>query len=1034
MADPVGEDGWLSLVDEASRTASDLEQRIGVVELYKRSIAAEPWSLKLWLAYCEWVWSLYTDCQTADAGWPEDEQVLGQELFSLDTALDVWQQGAQATQYRLNDSSELWNRWISIELEQLSKSPTRENVERVRKLFLDRLQIPQDGWDKTSQMFSTFITKYDEASWERTMVQAAKLAEDAKNLYAKREKHETELESARSTGDIDAEKAIMIDYLDWESKHARMKPKKGVLMSPLVLVVALYERALASTLGSDPAIWQDYIVFLGQHTQAHLPTVLSVIARAIQHCPWSGNLWARYIITAESEKLSYSDIESIKHAATNTRDLDRDGMDGVVEVYIAWCGYLTRRASLPGASDEDIDVAEMGLHTALESVRDWGQRLHGKKDYKGDPEFRIERLMTQYLTQKGSVAEARGYWQRLVETHASSYEFWQRYYLWEMTVHGTNSPPTLATAVLNRAVHQQSLDWPEKLMEVYVQHCMVYADAKSLLTAMDTVHWLSKAVARRREKEAAEAAALYAQQQPAAVELADQSPGTSKRKREAALDEVDGTANKKVKNVEQEVDQEAQQEQHLKRDRENTTVLITNLPAQVTQTKVRQYFKEYGHINSVTVKIESDGQSSTALIEFRSNEDVQSALIRDGKYFGDKQIKVEAATGLTLYVTNYPPAADDAYICDLFKNCGEVFSIRWPSLKYNTHRRFCYVTFRTQAAAAAATKMDDQVLPGGFRLNALYSDPSRKKAREGAITEGRELHVTSVDNSLAEEDLKTIFAKYGAVEAVRLLKTMAGESKGVAFIVFKEKEDATAALALDKTKMKSKIMTVEISTGKNFKPTATSKGVSASPAPDVDGNSEASPSATPDSPTNTHTQQGPSKTEISDRTIALMNIPDTVNDARIRAIAEPFGSIVKLVLRPDHQGAIVEYADTMSAGRAALGLENYEITPGRRLRTGGTKDLFREKGEVKIDRVQIGPGKKPPGSYIKPSAPVRRPGAGGRGGLGTKRGLGYTAAKPNGPPGSSAGVGGPNGNSNTDEDVTPKSNADFKAMLLSGAK
>ena len=42
MSDPVGEDGWLALVDEASRTAGDLEQRVGVVELYKRAIAAEP--------------------------------------------------------------------------------------------------------------------------------------------------------------------------------------------------------------------------------------------------------------------------------------------------------------------------------------------------------------------------------------------------------------------------------------------------------------------------------------------------------------------------------------------------------------------------------------------------------------------------------------------------------------------------------------------------------------------------------------------------------------------------------------------------------------------------------------------------------------------------------------------------------------------------------------------------------------------------------------------------------------------------------
>jgi RNA recognition motif-containing protein len=1010
-----------------------LEQRVGVVELYKRSIAAEPWSLKLWLAYCEWVWSLYTDCQTADAGWPEEEQLLGQELFTLETALDVWQQGAQATQYRLNDSNELWNRWMSIELELLSKSPTRENIERIRNLFLDRLQVPQAAWDETSQMFSTFITKYDEPSWESTMVQASKLAEQAKALYAKREKHEMDLE--RAAGDIEAQRAVMRDYLDWESKQARMKPKKGASPSPLILVVALYERALSSTLGSDPAVWQDYIVFLGQNSQAHLPSVLSVVARATQHCPWSGTLWARYILTAEAEKLSYSDIESIKHAATNTRELDRDGMGGVVEVYIAWCGYLTRRAAPPGASDEDIDVAEMGLHAALESVQDWGQRLHGKKDYKGDPLFRIERIMIHYLTQKGSAAEARGYWKRLAETHSHGWEFWQRYYIWEMTVNPANTPPTLATQVLNEAVHQQSLDWPEKMMEVYVRHCNIYTDANQLLSAMDTVHWLSKNVAKRREKEAAEAAALYAQQQPSAEQAAGESPGASKRKRETGSDEADGIASKKLKGDEQEVDQEALREQHLKRDRENTSVLVTNLPAEVTQTKVRHYFKDYGHINSITVKTEQDGLSSTALIEFRSNEDVLSALIRDGKYFADKQISVMPATGLTLYVTNYPPAADDAYIRNLFKDCGEIFSIRWPSLKYNTHRRFCYVTFRTQAAAAAATQMNGQMLPGGFKLSALYSDPSRKKAREGPIAEGRELHVTSLDTSLNEEDLKAVFSKYGPVEAVRLLRTLGGESKGAAFIVFEKKDDATAALALDKTKLKSRVITVEVSTGKNFKPTATSKGASASPAPDADGDSVMSPSPAPEYHTNTHAHHCPSVTDIANRTMTLINIPDTVNDARVRAIAEPFGNIVKLVLRPDHQGAIIEYTDAASAGRAALGLENYEIAPGRRLRTGGMKDLLGERDEIKTDRVQIGQGKKTQGNYsLPPIAPVRRPGPGGRGGLGTKRGLGYPAAKPADPSGSSAGAGGVQGNGRADGNVAPKSNADFKAMFLNGGK
>ena len=319
-----------------------------------------------------------------------------------------------------------------------------------RQIFLDRLQTPHNGWDETAQIFSSFLTQHDEASYESTMVEMTKLAERAKDLYALRESREQKLQWALETRDIETQRLEIRDYLDWESKQVRIKPKKGKEASPLILCVALYERALSSTaLGFDPYIWQDYIVLLGQHQQAQtsLPTILSVIQRATIHCPWSGALWARYMLTAETERLPHSDIEAIKHAATNS-NLDRDGMGNVVEVYIAWCGYLTRRASRDGASEEDVDVAEMGLHTALESVRDWGQRLHGK-EYKGDPLFRIERIMIQYLTQKSAILEARNYWKILITTHADSYEFWQQYYLWEMTVRILESPPSHATEVFD---------------------------------------------------------------------------------------------------------------------------------------------------------------------------------------------------------------------------------------------------------------------------------------------------------------------------------------------------------------------------------------------------------------------------------------------------------------------------------------------------------------------------------------------------------------------------------------------------------
>lgn len=1035
MPDPVGEDGWLALVDEASRTAGDLEMRVSVVELYKsRALVAEPWSIKLWLAYCEWFWSLHTDCQNGDAGWPKEEQEVGQELFPRRLAMDIWQQGALATQYRIHDSHELWDRWVMIELAHLEQNPTREQIARLRQLYLIRLQIPHATWEQTSQMFSSFLTRWEEPTWEATMVEVTNLSRQARQLFENREEHELKLKRAVESGDAEAVKSRMLDYLAWESIQQHKKRKPGERGSPMVLLVALYERALAGTsLGLDPTVWEEYIIFLTRNklraADNQLPRVLSVVPRATNHCPWSGALWARYILSAEAESLPFCDMEIIKHRATNSRELDRAGMASVIEFYTAWGGYLKRLTENARATDDDRDIADMGLPTAIEDVRQWGIRLAGAEQWGGDPLFRLEHIFIEHLTRKGAYEDARTQWKYLMNTTAADgFEFWQQYYLWEMVVRGPTGSVYRATEVLTHSINRRTLDWPEKMMEIYQRHCNNYEQVETLLKAMGVMNKVNRNIANRRRKEAEDAAVANAQQQiQAQTEPCDEneSSGASKRKRDVATDDSEAGARKKAKSV----DQDASQEQHLKRDRENTTILVENLPPDVTATKFRQYLKEYGHLNNVTLRTEADNQSATGMAEFSTYDEAQSALLRDGKFFGDRQIRVTPGTGLTLYVTNYPPTADEAYLRDLFKDCGEIFSIRWPSLKVNSHRRFCYVAFRTTAAAAAATKLDGQSLGGAYKLVAKYSDPPNKQKRQGALAEGRELHVTSIDLDIGQGELEKLFSKYGKVERVNLLTKPSGQSKGAAFVSFAKKEEAVAALDLDKTKLKSRILNVEMAGFKNYKPTATTfgKGSSASPVPD--GDSVMSPSPASESHTNSHAQHAPGS-GTSDRTVCLLNIPDTVNDARVRAITELYGEILKLSLRLDHQGAIIEYADAVSAGRAALALENHEIVPGRKLRTGGLKDLFAAKQETRTDRIQTGQAKKAAGGLMQPAAPVRRPvGPGGRGGLGQKRGLGFGGPKTSDANSTQATGQEKAGN---EEAKKPKTNADFKAMFVSG--
>lgn len=159
------------------------------------------------------------------------------------------------------------------------------------------------------------------------------------------------------------------------------------------------------------------------------------------------------------------------------------------------------------------------------------------------------------------------------------------------------------------------------------------------------------------------------------------------------------------------------------------------------------------------------------------------------------------------------------------------------------------------------------------------------------------------------------------------------------------------------------------------------------------------------------------------RTLGLMNVPDTVNDSRIRAIAEPFGPLVKIVLRPDREGAIVEFMDVRAAGKASLELEGHEIAPGRRIRVGTANDVLKRNGPS-----VSGPVKPQTTKTLMPqiAGPIKRPtqpGAGRRGGLGFKRGGSVASARSDEPHEKAQGA---------TEQKPQKTNDDFRAMFSNG--
>ncbi|CAK7268534.1 Splicing factor [Sporothrix epigloea] len=1093
---PVGEDSWLDYIEQHRRSTNGLEQRIHVIELYRSAVNAEPGSIRVWIAYCDYFWSLYFECMQRSgsvASWPQDEQLAAADIFSLDAALHLWSEGHEATKYRLSDSHELWNRWIALERDLLDRTRTAEGVRRITHLYRNRLMVPHAAWDNTSSSFSSFLSEYCPAAYEETMRAVTEQSRTAKSVYEKRDHLEMALRAAIRSGDEQAHREAMAKYMSWEV--ANTFAERSDKITAMRVALGLFARALTSIFKTDDTVWTDLVVFVsklhndfGDGTNSDeefarlLPNSLDILQRAVQHCPWSGALWARYIVAGEQSSLSFSDMERIKHAATNS-SLDRDGMAAVVDMYAAWCGYLRRRAIDPNASDESVDLADSGLVAALEAVQVWGERRFGKA-FQGDPNYRLERIMIYHLTEKhGAIDEAREHWEKLAnkELLVHDYSFWLNYYLWEMNLfqsqkgNGRSSTPAPAprmsrtpsrpASILQRALQNPHLNWPERIMEIYVQHCNDFESSDVLRNALDDVHSLQKHIAQQRK----EAAAAQAPQEEAYPRVQAEAPTSAqpanhqvlqhshddsnagvKRKWEATnTEEAYESATKKPKSENGISPIDGPKQQSLRRDRENTSVFVSNLPQDVTSTKVRQYFREYGHVNNMQLKREDSGKSVVALVEFRSVEDVQSALIRDGKYFGDHCISVRAATGITLYVTNFPPSADDAFLHELFDGCGSIFGIRWPSLKYNAHRRFCYVSFRDAESAARATKLDGQMLENKYKLSVKYSDPTAKKARDGATDEGREVHVKNLPLDADEQTIEKVFAKHGTVERVRLLRNIAGRSRGSAFVVMRTKAEAEQAIQeLDQVKMGSQILAVEISLPTNSRPSARETSVAAESVDSGGAGDDA-----PDGAEGDHTRdQDAVKEALRNRTFALLGIPDTVNISRVRALLKPHGHITKLVLRADHGGAIVEFADAATAGKAQLALEGAQLDQ-HALRTGTVAQLFKEKAQVRTDRLD-GPAARPPPPKPAPSLTassdvpvpslssisaaaaslvpprVKRPVLGGKG---AKRGVEITvpvstATKAN----SEATANGTASTAaNSEHGPVKKSNAEFRSLFLS---
>ncbi|KAG1772332.1 hypothetical protein EDD22DRAFT_429843 [Suillus occidentalis] len=819
----VPDDIWLPLID-AKTVASDVNTPEGALEVLDVYSKAE--SDYMSFSILQKHLGFLVDRHEYFSGLEVEPDNLG-ELFS-----DAWTREAMSIVVSkgagdISQSHVLWDQYYNWELEILEKASTDEKpllINGIEENLLARLQQPHANHQDTYQSYSSFTTAHKPASeYESLLISASKLRPRAIKAYEKREASEMALAAAGHSLDAYA------TYIAAERR--RRDPDYFILCG-------LYERGLAEAsrrqfageLGAERTLqmfWVGYIDFTNSQGQS-----VELWQRATRSAPGSGEVWARYIRflerVQESEinegEMDASKNENIEAAYTRalsttlfTRGRKSDAevdADQIVPLVLARAG-AEKRAVEAGRADGD------GLTTLIKVVED-GITMVRQASNSGDPRFRLEKFLSEFYLSLADVPDAAvQLWASTAAHYRSSWAAWVAY-----------------TDVLIRTDHHdlarktfqdmstKNLDYPEALWDAWHNFEHAHGSLSSLEEAINKITQAGAQLETRRAREAekayAAAAVQYAEQQAASVpavsvpatgatqgsalvvneamdvDISAPADTKGKRKAEEELPVTETSGGKKPRLETPPVS--------LKRDRENCTVFVADLPSEATEADLKALFKDCGDIRDI--KFTRMPETLVATVEFYDRGSVPAALTKDKKRIHETEIGVHLAWRSTLYITNFPEKFDDTSIRDLFGQYGLIFDVRWPSKKFKATRRFCYLQYTSPSSAERALELHGRELEPDRAISVLISNPERKKERSDADANERELYVAGLSKFATKEDLRKVFETYGPIKEIRLAEDKSGQPKGFAFIDFESEMDARAALAANNHELKNRRIAV----------------------------------------------------------------------------------------------------------------------------------------------------------------------------------------------------------------------------------
>ncbi|KAH9966777.1 polyadenylate binding protein [Russula dissimulans] len=314
-----------------------------------------------------------------------------------------------------------------------------------------------------------------------------------------------------------------------------------------------------------------------------------------------------------------------------------------------------------------------------------------------------------------------------------------------------------------------------------------------------------------------------------------------------------------------------------------------------------------------------------------------------------------------IFIKNLDDAIDNKALHDTFAAFGNVLSCKVATDEQGRSRGYGYVHYETAEAAETAIKAVNGMLLNDKKVYVGHhiSRKERQSKLEEIRSQFTNLYVKNIDSEVTQDEFVELFAKYGTVTSAVVQFDDEGRSKGFGFVNFEAHEEAQAAVdGLNDFEYKGKKLFVSRAQKKAEREDELRKTYEAAK------------------------QEKMSKYQGVN--LYIKNLEDDIDDEKLRAEFEPFGTITSCKVMCDEKGTskgfgFVCFSSPDEATKAVADMNNKIIgTKPLYVSLAQRREVRRQQLESQIAqrnqiRLQQAAAAGIPGGYLGGPQPVYYP-------------------------------------------------------------